>query len=51
MHCLTKNIGSNNELKYLNNIKIYDILNGHIAEFATKEADLRIICEFIAATA
>jgi hypothetical protein len=51
MHCLTKNIGSSNELKYLNNIKIYDVLNGHVADFAQKEADIRIACEFITATA
>ncbi len=34
MHNLSKNIASNNELKYLNNIKIYETLNGKIFSFA-----------------
>lgn len=51
MNCLTKNIGSNNQLKYLNNIKIYDIVNGSISYFSEKEADLCTVCEFICATA
>lgn len=48
---LSANIGSSNELKYLNSIKIEETINTRIQSLVDTPKHLKVVCDFITITA